>query len=90
MNNSVFFNNKECEFFPCHETDSPDRFNCMFCYCPLYMLADRCGGDYVYLKDGTKDCSGCLLPHREDFEDTVVRKWPEIRTRAEAPGQGRE
>ncbi|MGL4732974.1 MAG: cysteine-rich small domain-containing protein, partial [Fusobacteriaceae bacterium] len=44
MNNYKFFNNSKCEFFPCHETAKPEEFNCLFCYCPLYMMEDRCGG----------------------------------------------
>ncbi|MBQ9912000.1 MAG: hypothetical protein IJM49_03120 [Firmicutes bacterium] len=34
-NSSSFFCNKECKYFPCHETKDPDSFNCLFCYCPL-------------------------------------------------------
>ena len=37
-NNYSFFNHKECEYFPCHETAHPEEFNCLFCYCPLYTL----------------------------------------------------
>ena len=44
-NNSKFFNNKSCEYFPCHKTDDPDSFNCFYCYCPLYALGDSCGGN---------------------------------------------
>ncbi len=25
-----FFQHKECEFFPCHKTDHPEDFNCLF------------------------------------------------------------
>ena len=39
----AFFQHKECEFFPCHPTNDPDSFNCLFCYCPLYALGDKCG-----------------------------------------------
>ena len=38
-----FFQHTACEFFPCHETAHPEDFNCLFCYCPLYALGDRCG-----------------------------------------------
>jgi len=38
-----FYCNKECDFFPCHKTNKPEEFNCMFCYCPLYMLGEDCG-----------------------------------------------
>ncbi len=36
--NYKFFNHKNCEYFPCHKTNKPDEFNCLFCYCPLYAL----------------------------------------------------
>ena len=50
-----FFQNRNCEFFPCHKTDKPEDFSCLFCYCPLYALGDRCGGNFVYLESGFKD-----------------------------------
>ena len=59
-----FFCNKECEFFPCHKTDDPEHFNCMFCYCPLYSMKE-CGGQYIMNANGMKDCSACLLPHKD-------------------------
>ena len=40
-----YFSNKECEYFPCHKGADPENFNCLFCYCPLYALGDKCGGD---------------------------------------------
>ena len=62
MDNSFrFFRNTACAYFPCHETADPERFNCLFCYCPLY-FTPRCGGDGVILPSGVKDCSGCLVP----------------------------
>ena len=61
-----FFCNKECEWFPCHSTPNPDMFNCLFCYCPLIQY-DDCGGDYVILDNGWKDCSNCMIPH-ENYE----------------------
>ena len=37
MENSYrFFQNKSCEYFPCHEIKDSGDFNCLFCYCPLY------------------------------------------------------
>ncbi len=77
-NNHKFFSNKECEYFPCHPTDDPDNFNCLFCYCPLYALGDKCGGNFVYLEDGTKDCSGCMGAHSRDAYERIVSKWGEI------------
>ena len=56
-----FFQNKDCEFFPCHKTADNEHFNCMFCYCPLYVY--ECGGQYTKLNNGIKDCSNCLIPH---------------------------
>ena len=49
-----FFQHTACEFFPCHETAHPEDFNCLFCYCPLYALGDRCGGNFRYIGDGIK------------------------------------
>ena len=57
-----FVQNRACEFFPCHKTGDPEHFNCLFCFCPLYRFKD-CGGNPSYLSDGTKDCSGCTVPH---------------------------
>ncbi|WP_303225388.1 cysteine-rich small domain-containing protein [uncultured Acidaminococcus sp.] len=67
-----FFAHRQCEFFPCHKGADPDRFNCLFCYCPLYLVPD-CSGDFTRLGDGNKDCSHCLLPHDPDRYDQVVR-----------------
>ena len=36
--NYKFVQNKACEYFPCHKTSDPENFNCLFCFCPLYML----------------------------------------------------
>lgn len=79
MNNYKFFNNNKCEFFPCHETKKPEEFNCLFCYCPLYMMEERCGGNYKYTPHGIKDCSQCLLPHiKEVGYDHVQKKMMEV------------
>jgi Zn-finger protein len=69
----AFFRHERCEYFPCHETDSPEDFNCLFCYCPLYPLGARCGGAVRYTQEGVKDCSACRLPHERDRYDFVVR-----------------
>lgn len=73
-----FFQHTACEFFPCHETAHPEDFNCLFCYCPLYALGDRCGGNFRYIGDGIKDCSGCLLPHGRKSYGYVTGKFGEI------------
>ncbi len=67
-----FFSNTECEYFPCHDGADPERFNCMFCFCPLYMLGSECGGNFEYTKDGIKDCSHCMIPHQEKGYDYVI------------------
>ena len=61
---STFFANTACEYFPCHEGIDPQDFNCLFCYCPLYMLGPDCGGNFTYTESGRKSCKGCPLPHR--------------------------
>ena len=61
-----FFQNKECEYFPCHPGADPASFSCLFCYCPLYALGDRCGGSFTYTENGIKDCTNCLRPHRRE------------------------
>ena len=56
--------------------DCPEDFSCLFCYCPLYALADRCGGCFTYLENGIKDCSACLVPHRRENFDRIMEKMP--------------
>lgn len=74
----TFFSHRECEFFPCHKTDAPEDFNCLFCYCPLYALKDKCGGNFKYTEKGIKDCSECDLPHQRDNYSYIVEKFSEI------------
>lgn len=64
--NYKFVQNTKCEYFPCHKIEDKEKFNCLFCYCPLYMMGEECGGNYSYTPHGIKDCSGCLLPHIKD------------------------
>lgn len=73
-----FFSHKNCEFFPCHKTDDPDNFNCLFCYCPLYMLGRDCGGNFTYLENGVKDCSKCLVPHRRNNYGYIASRFQSI------------
>ena len=76
--NYKFFNHKECEYFPCHKTNDPDNFNCLFCYCPLYALKDKCGGNFRYTEKGIRDCTNCTLPHRRDNYDYIIGKFKDI------------
>lgn len=73
-----FFCHKKCEYFPCHKTDDPDNFNCLFCYCPLYALGDRCGGNFRYTESGTKDCTHCTIPHRRENYGYIIGRYAEI------------
>lgn len=68
-----FFQNKKCEYFPCHKVSNNDDFNCLFCYCPLYMLQDKCGGNFKYTNN-VKDCSECTLPHGRSSHDFIMSK----------------
>lgn len=66
-----FFENKECEYYPCHKAE---RINCLFCFCPLY--STDCGGNckWIYGRDGKliKDCSNCIIPHTDGGYEYVT------------------
>lgn len=81
----AFFQNTACEYFPCHKTAHPEAFSCLFCYCPLYALGARCGGNFTYTEDGIKDCSGCLVPHRPENYGRVTERFAEIAELAKKP-----
>ena len=74
----AFFQNRECEYFPCHKTSHPETFNCLFCYCPLYALGDKCGGNFTYTEKGIKNCTGCMIPHGPGGYEYVLGKFPQI------------
>ena len=76
--NYKFFSNTKCEYFPCHKTNDPENFNCLFCYCPLYALKDKCGGNFRYTEKGIKDCTNCTLPHHRKNYDYIIGKFKEI------------
>ncbi|MCI8366259.1 MAG: metal-binding protein [Eggerthellaceae bacterium] len=74
-----FFANEDCPYFPCHKGVARERFNCLFCYCPLYTLGSECPGECTYLENGIKDCSSCIMPHDgAGFADVVVHYWPKV------------
>ena len=88
MANYDYFQNRECEYFPCHAAGDPENFSCLFCYCPLYALGDRCGGNFTYTKEGIKDCSACLIPHRRENYGKIMDKMKgiiELAKRQEKP-----
>lgn len=70
-----FFNHSQCEYYPCHDID-PEKLNCLFCFCPLYVLAD-CGGNYQMMGN-IKDCSQCLLPHRIENYDYIMKQYEKL------------
>ena len=73
-----FFQHRECEYFPCHRTNDPENFNCLFCYCPLYALGRKCGGNFRYNDRGNKDCSNCMIPHRRENFEKITSRYGEI------------
>ena len=56
-----FFVNKDCEYYPCHE--SVEELNCLFCYCQLYGR-EYCPGDpeYVEIKQNAAECGTGVEP----------------------------
>lgn len=64
----------KCEFFPCHKIEDSSKFNCLFCYCPLYLLKEDCGGNFKYMENGIKNCSDCTVPHGEDSYELIMSK----------------
>lgn len=73
MENSYrFFENKGCQYYPCHK--GIDHQNCLFCYCPLYSM-EHCPGEYQYIESNgkmIKECSGCTFPHKAENYDVII------------------
>ncbi len=80
-----FFQNSACEYFPCHPGADPESFSCLFCFCPLYALGERCGGNFSYTPDGIKDCSACLRPHRRESYDGMIKQLQQVMELAKKP-----
>ena len=72
------FSNRACEYFPCHSSVPEEEFNCLFCYCPLYALGDKCGGGFTYTADGIKDCSKCQLPHKPANYGYIMERYGDL------------
>ena len=81
-----FCQNTECEYFPCHKGVAPARFNCLFCYCPLYMLGQDCGGDFRYTEKGIKDCTDCVVPHIPENYGRITGRYAEIAAKMRGKG----
>ena len=73
-----FFSHKNCEYFPCHEMKEGEEFNCIFCYCTLYALGKKCGGNFRITENGYKDCSKCTIPHKRENYDLILSKYEQI------------
>jgi len=91
-NNHKFFSNDKCKYFPCHKTSATsdisnisnisesNDFNCLFCFCPLYFLRDKCGGNFKYSGEKKiKNCVDCNLPHMPEYYDVIISKLKEAR-----------
>ena len=86
MENYKFFQNRACEFFPCHDGVAEAEFNCLFCYCPLYALGDGCGGSFRHTETGIKDCSRCIRPHVKGNYDAILSCMGKVMELAKKPG----
>ena len=66
-----YFENRDCQYYPCHK--GTDEINCLFCYCPLYRLAN-CPGNPEYKQKGDKTikvCTNCTYPHQKENYDKI-------------------
>ena len=73
-----FFQNRKCKYFPCHKGIDESAFNCLFCYCPLYTLGKKCGGNCQYNEKGNKVCTECTFPHQRENYGRVIARYGEI------------
>ena len=74
MKNSYrFFENKDCEYYPCHK--GAKELNCLFCYCPGHSRFVKQEGKDI------KDCSECLFPHKPENYDVILRLLGDISLR---------
>jgi hypothetical protein len=58
-NNYKFFENKKCEYYPCH---SLEEINCLFCFCPLFNTCED------------KKCETCTWTHKREGYDKIIKK----------------
>lgn len=74
MENSYrFFANRSCRYYPCHK--GIEEMNCMFCYCPFY-LVEKCPGQPAFRESSgkiIKDCTDCTFPHRAENYDFILQ-----------------
>ena len=74
----AFFQNRACEYFPCHAGVPEEDFNCLFCYCPLYALGEHCGGRFHYSEKGRKVCTDCPIPHFRENYGRITGRYQEL------------
>lgn len=74
----AFFQNRACEYFPCHQGVAEEDFNCLFCFCPLYALGRKCGGNCTYTEQGVKSCARCTFPHQRANYDLIMARWRDV------------
>jgi Zn-finger protein len=55
----------------CKKCHNKESINCILCYCPRYEMGMTCGGNFVILDNGIKDCSSCTIPH----DPLYVEEW---------------
>ncbi len=84
----AFFQNRACKAFPCHRGVPEAEFNCLFCYCPLYALGERCGGNCRYTEAGNKSCVDCAFPHVRANYEKVLARYPELAALAKRQDDG--
>ena len=76
MDNSYrYFRNEACKYFPCHKNADPQKFNCLFCYCPMNPYEDCLGTPgFITRESGTviKDCSNCIFPHVPEHYEQIM------------------
>ncbi len=84
----AFFQNRACKAFPCHRGVPEADFNCLFCYCPLYALGEKCGGNFHYTETGIKSCVDCAFPHVRANYDRVLARYPELAALAKREDDG--
>lgn len=72
------FTNEKCEYFPCHKGVDKEDFNCLFCYCPLFLLGRECGGNFAIGEGGIKDCSGCTKPHDKESYSFIMQGMSQV------------
>lgn len=73
-----FVQNLKCENFPCHKSPEKENFNCLFCFCPLYCLGEKCGGNFFFTEKGIKSCKNCDFPHKKENYDKITARFREI------------